>query len=232
MMFVCVLLVPSLPGVALRGRARALTATVRSRTSDRSLQAAGRGLMVSALFLTPPPRYMYFCSKAKVERSSTAWNWCRRTRERSPVSRSPACGAPRTSSSPTATDPAALLRRCQEAVTAKPTVSELGIDPPRKPGIAPAAATAPSRSPSRARDGADWVLMRVAGDPEQRIPCSTGTSGSASSTGRGTANSTTRPLTPEPRYSGQLVPGQLDLRITTWVPYKPQQGSCQGGKPL
>jgi hypothetical protein len=55
-------------------------------------------------------------------------------------------------------------------VTAKPTVSELGIDP---------AAQAWHRSGrgdgtievafARTRDGADWVLMRVAGDPEQRI---------------------------------------------------------------
>ncbi len=55
-------------------------------------------------------------------------------------------------------------------MTAKPTVSELGIDP---------AAQAWHRSGhgdgtievafARTRDGAQWVLMRVAGDPVQRI---------------------------------------------------------------
>lgn len=55
-------------------------------------------------------------------------------------------------------------------MTAKPTVSELGID---------LAAQAWHRSGrgdgaievafARARDRADWVLMRVAGDPDQRV---------------------------------------------------------------
>lgn len=63
----------------------------------------------------------------------------------------------------------ALLRGGEEAVTAKPTVEGLGID---------LAAQAWQRS--GAGDGAieiafvrvagdDWILMRVAGDPEQRV---------------------------------------------------------------
>jgi hypothetical protein len=59
-------------------------------------------------------------------------------------------------------------------VTAKPTVSELGIDPAavawqRSGGgagaieVAFAAAGNPSAPPG------PWVLMRVAGDPEQRV---------------------------------------------------------------
>lgn len=64
----------------------------------------------------------------------------------------------------------ALLRGCQETVTAKPAVSDLGID---------LAAQAWHRSGHGAGaievafastgDRAEWVLMRVAGDPEQRV---------------------------------------------------------------
>jgi len=75
-------------------------------------------------------------------------------------------------------------------VTAKPTVAELGIDPaaqtwrrsgygrgaievafaPATHGSAPPdrAPAAPDRAPA-APDRAEWVLMRVTGDPEQRV---------------------------------------------------------------
>jgi Domain of unknown function (DUF397) len=70
----------------------------------------------------------------------------------------------------------ALLRGGQETVTAKPTVAELGIDPAgqawRRSGrgagtieVAFAHAARSSASPDRA----EWVLMRVTGDPEQRV---------------------------------------------------------------
>jgi uncharacterized protein DUF397 len=75
----------------------------------------------------------------------------------------------------------ALLRGGQETVSAKPTVAELGIDPaaqawhrsghgdgaievafvPATPGPVPPGPVPPDR--------ARWVLMRVTGDPEQRI---------------------------------------------------------------
>jgi hypothetical protein len=89
-------------------------------------------------------------------------------------------------------------------VTAKPTVSELGIDLAaqawqrsgqgdgaievafaRSPAPAPAAAAAPASPPALARGAAaaprapagsppteapaEWVLLRVAGDPDQRV---------------------------------------------------------------
>jgi Domain of unknown function (DUF397) len=64
----------------------------------------------------------------------------------------------------------ALLRRRQETVTAKPTVAGLGVD---------LAAQVWQRSGHgdgaieiafvRSCDSAQWVLMRVAGDPDQRI---------------------------------------------------------------
>jgi len=80
----------------------------------------------------------------------------------------------------------ALLRGGQEAVTAKPTVTGLGIDPAaqawRRSGhgdgaievaFVPATrGSLPGRSASRGSvppDPALWVLMRVTGDPEQRI---------------------------------------------------------------
>jgi len=70
----------------------------------------------------------------------------------------------------------ALLRGGQEAVTAKPTVAELGIDPAaqtwRRSGhgsgtieVAFARGARGSATPDRA----EWVLMRVTGDPEQRV---------------------------------------------------------------
>ncbi len=80
----------------------------------------------------------------------------------------------------------ALLRRRQEAVTAKPTVSELGIDLGaqvwRRSGrgdgtievafahsaSADGSASAGS-SPAASSGSSEWVLMRVAGDPDQRV---------------------------------------------------------------
>jgi hypothetical protein len=63
----------------------------------------------------------------------------------------------------------ALLRGGQETVSAKPTVAELGIDPAaqawRRSGHGDGAievAFVPAAPGS-------WVLMRVTGDPEQRI---------------------------------------------------------------
>jgi hypothetical protein len=94
----------------------------------------------------------------------------------------------------------ALLRGGQEAVTAKPTVADLGIDLAgqawRRSGYGdgtievafapaargPASLAAPSQASPAARgpaspadrgsaspDRAEWVLMRVTGDPEQRV---------------------------------------------------------------
>jgi hypothetical protein len=59
-------------------------------------------------------------------------------------------------------------------VTAKPTVSELGIDLPaqiwRRSGSGDGAIeVAFVRSGSSPPDRAEWVLMRVAGDPDQRV---------------------------------------------------------------
>ncbi len=55
-------------------------------------------------------------------------------------------------------------------MTAKPTVSELGIDLAaqawRRSGRGDGAIEVAF---ARAGDGADWVLMRVAGDPDQRV---------------------------------------------------------------
>ena len=82
----------------------------------------------------------------------------------------------------------ALLRRRQEAVnpkTPKPTVSELGIDLAaqvwQRSGHgdgaievafahtgAPSGSSAPVATSAPAHR-AEWVLMRVAGDPEQRV---------------------------------------------------------------
>ena len=78
-------------------------------------------------------------------------------------------------------------------MTAKPTVSELGIDPAAQawkrsgegdgaieiaftraavvncqPASDPAAPPAPAAAPA-APDPAEWVLMRVAGDPDRRV---------------------------------------------------------------
>ena len=70
----------------------------------------------------------------------------------------------------------ALLRGGQEAVTAKPTVSELGIDPAaqawHRSGRGDGAievAFARTGHRSAPPDQAKWVLMRVTGDPEQRV---------------------------------------------------------------
>jgi hypothetical protein len=81
----------------------------------------------------------------------------------------------------------ALLRRCQEAVTArrqeavtaKPTVSELGVDlatqvwqrSGRGDGVIEVAFARSGGPPgTRSPSGqAGWVLMRVAGDPDQRV---------------------------------------------------------------
>jgi hypothetical protein len=70
----------------------------------------------------------------------------------------------------------ALLRGGQEAVTAKPTVTELGIDPAAQAWhrsghgdgeieIAFVPATRGSVPP----DPAQWILMRVTGDPQERV---------------------------------------------------------------
>jgi Domain of unknown function (DUF397) len=71
-------------------------------------------------------------------------------------------------------------------VTAKPTVSDLGIDPAAqvwhrsgygdgaievafvRVGGSPSTASAETPAPASA-DTQEWVLMRVAGDPEQRV---------------------------------------------------------------
>jgi Domain of unknown function (DUF397) len=61
-------------------------------------------------------------------------------------------------------------------VTAKPTVDELGIDPAgqawrrsgRGEGTIEVAFAHAARSPA-SPDQAEWVLMRVTGDPEQRV---------------------------------------------------------------
>jgi len=70
----------------------------------------------------------------------------------------------------------ALLRGGQEAVTAKPTVAELGIDPAaetwHRSGHGDGAieiAFVPATRGSVSQDRAEWVLMRVAGDPQQRV---------------------------------------------------------------
>jgi Domain of unknown function (DUF397) len=63
-------------------------------------------------------------------------------------------------------------------VTGKPTVSELGIDPAAQVwrrsghgdgGIEVAFALAGDPRDPRDRHAMEWVLMRVAGDPEQRV---------------------------------------------------------------
>jgi hypothetical protein len=68
----------------------------------------------------------------------------------------------------------AVLRGGEEAVTAKPTVADLGIDLAvqswQRSGSGDGAievAFARAAGPSGGVD--DWVLMRVAGDPDQRI---------------------------------------------------------------
>jgi Domain of unknown function (DUF397) len=70
----------------------------------------------------------------------------------------------------------ALLRGGQEAVTAKPTVTGLGIDPAaqawRRSGHGDGAievAFVPATSGSVPTDPAQWILMRVTGDPDQRV---------------------------------------------------------------
>jgi hypothetical protein len=70
----------------------------------------------------------------------------------------------------------ALLRGGQEAVTAKPTVTELGIDPAaqawRRSGRRDGAieiAFVPATRGSVPPDPAQWILMRVTGDPDQRV---------------------------------------------------------------
>jgi Domain of unknown function (DUF397) len=70
----------------------------------------------------------------------------------------------------------ALLRGGQEAVTAKPTVAELGIDPAaeawHRSGHGDGAieiAFVPATRGSVPQDRAEWVLMRVAGDPQRRV---------------------------------------------------------------
>jgi len=63
----------------------------------------------------------------------------------------------------------ALLRGGQEAVSAKPTVAELGIDPAvqawQRSGHGDGAIEVAFVPATRGL----WVLMRVTGDPEQRI---------------------------------------------------------------
>jgi hypothetical protein len=73
----------------------------------------------------------------------------------------------------------ALLRGGQEAVTAKPTVSELGIDLAAQAwqrsgqgdgAIEVAFARGPRRQgPGSVAVPAEWVLLRVAGDPDHRV---------------------------------------------------------------
>jgi hypothetical protein len=70
----------------------------------------------------------------------------------------------------------ALLRGGQEAVTAKPTVAELGIDPAaeawHRSGHGDGAieiAFVPATRGSVPQNRAEWVLMRVAGDPQRRV---------------------------------------------------------------
>ena len=95
----------------------------------------------------------------------------------------------------------ALLRRRQEAVTAKPAVSELGIDLAaqvwRRSGrgdgtieVAFARSAPAGSSPEASSGSPQWVLMRVAGDPDRRVLVLTGTSGSASLTVRAAVSST------------------------------------------
>jgi hypothetical protein len=66
----------------------------------------------------------------------------------------------------------ALLRRGQETVTPKPTVSELGIDLDeqvwQRSGRGEGALEIAFARAGVAVDS-DWVLMRVAGDPSQRV---------------------------------------------------------------
>jgi hypothetical protein len=72
-------------------------------------------------------------------------------------------------------------------VTAKPAVSDLGVDPAAqvwhrsghgdgaievafvRVGVARSTASTASTEAPAAADAQDWVLMRVAGDPEQRV---------------------------------------------------------------
>jgi hypothetical protein len=71
----------------------------------------------------------------------------------------------------------ALLRRRQETVTAKPTVSGLGIDLAAQvwqrsgqgEGAIEIAFVRTGDAPDRIPDSAQWVLMRVAGDQDQRV---------------------------------------------------------------
>jgi hypothetical protein len=70
----------------------------------------------------------------------------------------------------------ALLRGGQEAVTGKPTVAELGIDPAaetwHRSGHGDGAieiAFVPATRGSGPADRAQWILMRLTGDPQQRV---------------------------------------------------------------
>ena len=110
---------------------------------------------------------LYFRSRAGITGSSTAWSWCRLMRAPSPaICYTGVWGA----EDPVLADSDGArwlyCGRCPEAVTAKPSVSELGID---------LAAQVWQRSGRG--DGAievaftngSLVLMRVTGDPEQRV---------------------------------------------------------------
>jgi hypothetical protein len=67
----------------------------------------------------------------------------------------------------------AVLCRRQEAVTAKPTIPELGIDLAaqvwRRSGQGAGAIEIAFAHAPATYDTSLWVLMRVAGDPEQRV---------------------------------------------------------------
>ncbi len=67
----------------------------------------------------------------------------------------------------------AVLRGGQEAVTAKPTVSELGIDLAaqawQRSGQGDGAIEVAFARATEAAPEAEWVLLRVAGDPDGRV---------------------------------------------------------------
>ena len=138
--------------------------------------------------------HMYFRSKAKVERffsglelvSAVRGRGARRHLHRLVGSRGRRTRGQRGLA-------LAVLRGGQEAVTGKPTVAELGIDLAAQIWHRSGRGTAASRSRSSARrtptgptgrapmhlvrrrqpanppDRTEWVLMRVAGDPDQRV---------------------------------------------------------------
>ena len=161
------------PGVALRRRARVRQLPV-AVAPHRRLQAADRVPRASAPSSIPPPSTCTSGPRPRSSGSSTGWNCSRRTRAPSPASRSPACGGPRTSSSPTATARAGSTAGWPGSRDRQQTHGLRARHRPGGPGLA---AFRPGRRRDRGRvrpqprtaAPAEWVLLRVAGDPDQRV---------------------------------------------------------------